>query len=201
MTVYEAILARRTIRRFTNQPIPFELLERCVNAARLAPSAANRQRLQYIVVSHPALRNKVFAAVKWAGHLKPAWAPDSGERPTAYIVMLADGRIEGHQAYDVGAAAENILLTALEAGLGSCCLGSARKQQVAKVLCIPDSHEIALVIALGFPSEQARTIDFAGSIKYWRDTSDVLMVPKKSLNEILYYDRYGRRSPSLTGSR
>ena len=50
MNLYETIIRRRSIRRFKDMPVPYGVLEKCVNAARLAPSAANLQPLEYIVV-------------------------------------------------------------------------------------------------------------------------------------------------------
>ena len=190
MTVFEAIAARRTIRRFKQKRVPFGLLEKCVDAARLAPSASNRQRLEYIIVNERSLTGKIFEAVSWAGHLRPAWVPAETERPAAYIVMVADGPVKGDLAYDAGAAMQNILLTALEQGLGSCCLGSAKKAPVMRALAIPDTYSVALVIALGYPAESPRVDKFDGSIKYWRDEAGVLHVPKKSLAMVVHRGRW-----------
>ncbi|MBU2609043.1 MAG: nitroreductase family protein, partial [Chloroflexi bacterium] len=55
MNVYETVISRRSIRRFKDTPVPRELLERCVNAARLAPSAGNLQPLEYIIIDDEKL--------------------------------------------------------------------------------------------------------------------------------------------------
>ena len=89
MDVYKAILSRRSIRRFQQKQIPIELLKKFVNAARLAPSAANLQPLEYYVVNDRNLCDKVFETLGWAAYIKPKWAPSTEERPVAYIVMLA----------------------------------------------------------------------------------------------------------------
>lgn len=192
MTVYEAVLARRSIRRFQPEPVPFDLLEKCVNAARLAPSAGNHQRLEYIVVDEGPLVDKVFASVRWAAYLKPSWTPPPDRRPTAYIVMVADRAVKGNLAVDVGLAAENILLTAVEAGLGACCLGSAKKAYVMDILGIPEGRHVALVIALGYPAESPELTDASGSIQYWRDEHGVLHVPKKRLAMIMHRGKFSK---------
>ena len=88
MDPYEAILSRRTIRRFKQKSIDLDLLKKFVNAARLAPSAANFQPLEYFVVTDKDLLDKVFETLGWAAYIKPKWTPRQEERPTAYIIIL-----------------------------------------------------------------------------------------------------------------
>ncbi len=88
MGVYETAIARRSIRRFKDISVPRESLERCVNAARLAPSGANLQPLEYIVVDDDQLLPQVFATIKWAAYIRPAGAPPPSHEPKAYIAIL-----------------------------------------------------------------------------------------------------------------
>ena len=88
MDVYEAIISRRSIRRFQQKPISTDLLKKFVNAARLAPSAANFQPLEYFVVTDKDLLDKVFETLGWAAYIRPKWSPSQEERPTAYIIIL-----------------------------------------------------------------------------------------------------------------
>jgi len=85
--VYRIILKRRSIRRFQQKRIPFALLKRIVNAGRLAPSAANLQPCEHIIVNHPTLLEKVFSTLKWAGYIAPAGNPPEGKNqpPTLYF--------------------------------------------------------------------------------------------------------------------
>jgi nitroreductase len=71
----ELIQKRRTIRRFLQKPIPLKQLENFVDAARLAPSAANLQPLEYIIVHQPELLKRVFGTLKWAGYIRPLGDP------------------------------------------------------------------------------------------------------------------------------
>ncbi len=66
MTVYGTTLKRRTIRRFKQKPIPSETLRKLVNAGRLAPSSANLQPIEYIVIDDIDLGERVFGILKWA---------------------------------------------------------------------------------------------------------------------------------------
>jgi nitroreductase len=90
MNVYEATIKRRTIRRFKQKPIPLETLKKLVNAGRLAPSTANLQPIEYIIIDGADLVENVFETLKWAGYISPAGNPPQGERPVAYIIVLAN---------------------------------------------------------------------------------------------------------------
>ena len=186
MGVYETIVKRRTIRRFENKTVPYQVLERCVNAARLAPSAANLQPCEYLVVDGESLLDKVFATLEWAGYIADG-RPVELEVPRAYIIILInrDIRTEGYQ-HDVGFAAENITLTALEEGIGSCCLRAIDRKALRKNLNIPPIYIIDLVVALGYPKESPLEELLRDSVKYWKDEKRVLHVPKRNLKEILH---------------
>jgi len=191
VTVYEAILKRRTIRRFQPKPVPYAVLEKMVNSARLAPSAANLQPCEYLVVDEPALVAEVFTTLKWAGYIAPAGNPPEGKRPTAYvIVLLKQEKDAPYGAVDAAAAIENMILTALEEGVAICWLGSVYRKELAKILKIPDKYAIDSVLALGYPDQESFAEEFAGSVKYWLDEKGNLHVPKRSLKEILHHNTY-----------
>ncbi len=186
MGVYETIVRRRTIRRFENKRVSYQALERCVNAARLAPSAANLQPCEYLIIDEENLLDKVFATLKWAGYITDG-RPVELEVPRVYIIILInrDIRTEGYQ-HDVGFAAENITLTALEEGIGSCCLGAIDREALRKNLNIPPRYIIDLVVALGYSKESPLKEPLRDSVKYWKDEKRVLHVPKRNLKEILH---------------
>ena len=191
MNLYEAIVARRSIRRFKNIPVSYEALERCVNAARLAPSGANLQLWEYIIVDEERLLDEVFGALKWASYISPRGDPPLGERPKAYIVVLVNRNIkaEGFE-YDIGAAIENMMLAALENNLGACCIGSIDTDKLRELLKVPSYYEIASVVAFGYPNEMPVTEEFKGSVKYWKDESGTLHVPKRRIRDILHRNTF-----------
>ena len=68
MDVYEAAVSRRSIRRFKDIAVPYDVLERCIDAARLAPTGRNRQLCEYIIIDDEELLPKVFDNITiWAG--------------------------------------------------------------------------------------------------------------------------------------
>ncbi len=191
MTIYQAAITRRSIRRFKDIPISRQILEKCVNAARLAPSAANLQPLDYIIVDEAPLLPQVFSTLKWAAYIRPHGDPPPGKRPRAYIAILKNRNLgTSFSVYDVGMAIENMILVALEEGVGSCPFGSVDRDKLRAILNIPDDYEIPLVLALGFPDESPVEEAFEGSVKYWKDEDSMLHVPKKKLDSILHWNTF-----------
>lgn len=192
MGTYELVLKRRAIRRFKNIAIPYEILEKCVNGARLAPSAANLQPLEYIIIDDEQLLPKVFDTLSWAGYIKPAGDPPPEHRPTAYIVVLIKqgAGYKGLENYDAGLAVENMILVALEEGIGSCCIHNINRDGLRELLNIPDDYIISLVLPLGYPDESPVVEEFRESAKYWKDKDNVLHVPKRGLKDILHRNNF-----------
>ncbi len=187
MSVYRTILERRTIRRFEeDKPLSMEVLEKMINAARLAPSAANLQPWKFVVINKKELCDKIFPYLRWAGYIAPKGDPPPGERPSAYIILIADPRINKSWQHDFGAAAQNIMLTAWEMGIGSCWIGSINRKKIKELLGIPQEYEVDTVIALGYPKEKPVIEEAIDSIKYWKDEKGVLHVPKRKLQDLLH---------------
>ena len=189
--VYDLSVERRTIRRFKPDPVPRELLERMVNAARLAPSAANVQPLEFVVVEDTARKAEVFPALKWAAYIAPAGDPRPGEEPAAYVVTLVNSKLrEKMFEYDVGAAMENMILVALAEGLGSCWLLSIDRDKLRAVLGVPGEYRIDSVLALGYPAEEPAAEVMGDSCKYWKDAGGRLHVPKRALATVLHVNTF-----------
>lgn len=186
MELYDAMLKRRTIRKFKQKNISENVLEKLINAARYAPSGANLQPVKYKIVSKSGEVDSVFEQVKWAGYIAPAGDPKEGERPVAYIAVLFDTEIrKSGGELDIGAAVQNILLAATEEGIGTCWMGSINRDSIRKILNIPERYIINTVIALGYPDEQSIPEEEKGSIKYYKDEKNVLHVPKRKLEDII----------------
>ncbi len=190
MNVYEAILSRRSIRRFKQKSIPIETLKKFVNGARLAPSAANLQPLEFFIVNDRDLCSKVFETLGWAAYIKPIWTPSENERPVAYIIMLISNPKNKYYTRDVSLASENIVLAAEEEGIGSCILLNVDRGKLSKYLKVPNSIIIDSVIALGYKAEKSIVVDYKDSIKYWRDENEVLHVPKRKFEDIVHINKF-----------
>lgn len=192
MKTFDAIKKRRSIRRFKQKAISFKILEKLVDAARLAPSAANLQPCEFIIVNDKEKCQAVFLCTRWAGYLKEQGAPTQGVKPTAYIVILINKEKPQHalSTADAAAAIENILLAATEEKLGSCWIGSLDKDKLKQILNIPDNCIIDSVVALGYPAEKSYAEDLVSDIKYWKDTKGNMHVPKRKLKDILHINGY-----------
>lgn len=186
MKAYDTILSRRSIRRFQQKPVDLEILKKCVNAARLAPSAANLQPLEYCIVTEKQLCANLFEALHWAAYIQPKWTPGEEERPAAYIVVLVRDTQNPYYERDVGFATENLVLAAEGEGLGSCVLLNIEHAKIQEILKIPLTLAVDSVVALGYKAETAVVEDMKDSVKYWRDEHSVHHVPKRRLEEILH---------------
>ncbi|MHA1986630.1 MAG: nitroreductase family protein [Promethearchaeota archaeon] len=188
MKFEEVVYKRRTIRRFKQDPVPLETLKKLVDFARVAPMAKNVQALDFIIVENPEIREKLFPLVGWAGSLpEDQRTPEKGREPTAYIILLVNKDVKpAYVDFDVGAAAENILLGAVTFGLGTCWMGNVRFQKLKALLEIPDFYVIKQVISLGIPDEESTMEPMSDSFKYWKDEDGNMHVPKRTLDDVIF---------------
>jgi nitroreductase len=129
----------------------------------------------------------IFPLLAWAGYLKDWDGPTEGERPSAYIVVLGDTKLNRSFETDLGISAQSILLGAVEKGLGGCMIGMVNRQELRKILNISEQYEILLVIAIGKPKENVvlETVGPDGDVKYWHDEEGNHHVPKRVLDELI----------------
>ena len=191
MNVYEAITTRRTIRRFKQQAIDADVLERIVDAGRLAPSGANCQPVEFVLVTEPGLCKQVFDTTAWGGRVTPRRTPKPGQEPMAWVVVLLNSQRGSVAAkHDAAAAIENMILVAVEEGLGSCWIGSVKREKLTTILKVPEYCQIDSVAAFGYPDESPVAEDTDEDIAYYLDDKDVLHVPKRKLKDVLHHQRY-----------
>jgi nitroreductase len=191
MNLYDLIVSRRSIRQFRPEPVSQEILRDVVNAGRLAPSAANRQPLEFIVVDEESKRKQLFPCLKWAGYIAPKGNPKPGQEPQAYVVVLVNTEIrENGFEWDSGAAIENMILAAWERDIGSCWIISADKACMKTSLNVPSSYKIDSVIAFGYPAEAPVIEDLEDSVEYWKDNKGCLHVPKRKLSDVIHFNEF-----------
>ena len=184
MNVIEAIESRRSIRRFTQQPVAAEILEQLVEVGRLYASGRNLQPIRFGLVAKKENTDRVFPLLKWAGYL-PGFTIAETQKPAAYVVLCAENPAACQ--FDVGAASTGIMLAAREFGLQSCCLMSFQSQPLREILQLPEPLQPAMVIALGYPDQESRAVPQTGDCKYYETPDGVLNVPKLSVNEVLCF--------------
>lgn len=189
MNLSDAIRNRRTIRRYKQKPVGDKLLLDLIDSARFAPSASNMQQLRYIVIRIPETVEKVFFQTGWGGSVKPKRSPEwLKDAPLAFIAVLAPAESVKnfkHIYADAGAAIQNILLKAVELGLGTCWIGSF-KEDVNSILALGSDTAVMYLVAVGYPDESPVQEDIGSndSTKYYLDDKDVIHVPKFKPEEI-----------------
>jgi nitroreductase len=156
MTFNELIRKRQSVRHYDTREVEQENVVRCIDAARLAPSASNSQPWTFVVVRNDALRKEVADAC--SGPLN-TFNRFVSEAPVLVVIVIEKpkaltelgGRIKkkDYPLFDIGITAEHFCLQAAELGLGSCMLGWFNEKKIRKLLHIPTTKTIGLVITLG----------------------------------------------------
>ena len=188
MNVMDAIMQRRTIRKFQQKALPKELLYSVIDAATVAACGNNLQPLRYEIITDKKLRDEVFATTKWAASL-PDGTPKEDERPMAYIIVYADERIKKECAVDAGSAIANMMLAAWSQGIGSCWLGSVDRPALRSILETPEHLQLLYVLALGYPAQESVAEAVKDSCRYYEDENGIIHVPKLSRQQVLIQER------------
>jgi nitroreductase len=141
MDVWLAVASKREVRDYANRPVPDEVEQRILEAGRVAGSSRNTQGRRFIVVAAPDRRDQLADAV---------YAPGNVRGAPLVVAIVAWGR--GPTAFDVGRAAQNMMLVAWEDGVGSCPNGIARPDQAARLLELGENESATIVITFGYPA-------------------------------------------------
>jgi nitroreductase len=188
---YKLITNRRSTRFFKQKRVPLSIIKKALNCGRVAPSAANLQFIEYLVVNSRDIKEKVFNCLRFAAYIAPKRSPLPSQRPDFYIILLINkGKSPAPNLRDVGASAENIMLSLLSFGVGSCWLQNINKESLNRIFHIGKKYEIDSVIAAGFPDEKPKLETDAKNIKYWLDSKGRLHVPKRPLAAVWHYNKY-----------
>ena len=194
MQTFEAMQQRRSIRKFRPEPISFDCLKQIVEVSRLYPTGGNLQPVRFAIVATPSLTDALFADLRWAMYL-PDFHIASDERPTAYIVLLRDTQVLKKCDYDIGAASTMVMLAAADRGVGSCPIGNFTAAKVSALLNLPDTLHPELVIALGYPAHESRTIPMGDSVRYTQDAQGDFLVPKWNTEDVLAFTDAQEETP------
>ncbi len=187
MDVERALKTRRSVRRYSEEPVPREILRDVAEMCRFAPSGGNRQDLEVILVDDGPVVDKVYDTLAWLPEVGP---PPSDQRPPAYMVVVSDESADA--LADCASAVTYILLGAHARGVGSCWFGSISRTELSNLLEIPDNYSIEFVVSLGYPAEEIQTVD--GEQERNVDVSKgVTTVPKRPLSEMLHINTFGNR--------
>lgn len=156
----ELVQSRRSIRHFLPKPVPREVIESCLEAARLAPSAENVQPWRFLVLDEPD-RIQAFGEQAFSGIYRfTRWAL----KAPVLVVMMAKldvlanrigKHLQGTQYYllDMGIAGTHLMMRAYEQGLGGCWIGWFNAQKAAQALNLPKKFRVVCCMALGYCEE------------------------------------------------
>lgn len=157
MDFIELIQKRQSDRRYTEQPVEKEKIMRCLEAARLAPSASNSQPWTFIVSDNPEVVAKLGKASRGPlGSFNtftdnvPVIITIVLEKPKKLTELGSKVKNKEWPLIDIGIAAEHFCLQATEEDLGSCMLGWYDEMRVKKILSVPKGKTVALLITLGY---------------------------------------------------
>ena len=158
----ELVKQRCSCRAYDPKPVPREHLERMLEAARLAPSACNKQPWRFAVVEDEKTRMRLIEEAFLAG-IPMKWAVNAGViialgmKKSAITHRIAP-KISGvdYPLLDLGIAGEHLVLQAEELGLGTCWIGWIRPKEVQRIVGWPRDIEPVSLITVGWPSAGAR---------------------------------------------
>lgn len=151
MDIYEAIKKRRSVRNYKSNPVPEENLKRILEAARLAPSAKNKQDWKFIIVKDSEKRKKLSIAARNQEFIAEAPIVIAGVALDPDYIMSCE--VPGY-ALNLAIAMEHIALSAAAEGLGTCWIGAFSQKEVKEILNIPKNYKVAALMPLGFPADQ-----------------------------------------------
>jgi len=154
MNVFDAITARRSVRRFEKKPVDDNLIGVMLYMATQAPSAGNTQDWNFVVVKDEEQKNKLAKAALRQGLLS--------EAPVVIVVCSDLEKISIkfgkrgetlYSAQNTAAAIQNMLLSATALGLGTCWVGSFDEEEVKAILELPDNIRPVAMIPVGYAAE------------------------------------------------
>jgi len=163
MNLREIFEKRKSIRKFTGEPITEDQIKLIMEAAQIAPSASNKQPYKFIVIKDDELK-KAFR--------KKAARQNFIDKAAVIFVVLGIKEREYWYKVDIGIAVEHMALQAAELGLGSCWIGAIERDKIRELLKIPNDWEIVSLLIIGIPDQ------------------DPLARPRKSLDELFVNDSF-----------
>lgn len=194
MELYEAIKSRRSIRRYTSDPVDDKKVEAILEAGRWAPSWANTQCWRFIVIRDPEIKAKVadtLTKIKLPDKVVDNPGAASIKTVPVVIVVCAEIGKSGSKPgpggggeyvtdkgdwfmFDTALAVQNMVLAAHALGLGTVIIGAFDAVQAEKVLGVPEGYRVVILFPVGVPAQEGKT------------------PPRKELSEITVRDRWGK---------
>ncbi len=180
MKFLNLVKSRQSERGYLDTPIEIKKIERCIEAARLAPSACNSQPWKFVIITDKEIKDQI---AKTTSNKMIPLNHFTSQAPV-FIVAVSEkqnlsaklGQVIKQKDFDMidlGIATEHICLQAKEEGLGTCILGWFNEKKVKKILKIPRNKRPILIITMGYPS-----------------ISIIRPKLRKKLDDIMSYNKY-----------
>lgn len=179
----EAITKRRSIRAYQPKPVDHIVLDKILEAGRLAPSWANTQTWRFIVVRNEQVKTELADAANPAGSRNNVVMKQAPVLIAACAELNKAGFREGKAVtdkegawfmFDVALALQNMVLEAEELGLGTLYIGAFDAKKAAAVLGVPEGYACVALLPLGYAAEQPEAR------------------PRKQLSEIVFNEKFGQ---------
>lgn len=178
MDFFELVNKRESVRGYIDKEVSKDIIEKIIETARVAPSACNSQPWKFVVVNDKKvvkniankLHDKIAGGINKFAHTAPVFIVVVGEKRNITSGIGQIVKKKDYTSMDLGIACEHICLAATEIGLGTCMMGWFKENEIKKILDIPKSKEVHLVISLGYyekgkPKEKNRK-DISEIISY-----------------------------------
>jgi len=160
--IFEVIKKRRSVRKFTDKPVEKEKILKIIEAARLSPSASNRQPWRFVAITDKELlyrvvRESLGIINRWA-RTAPLIIVGCSARKSLFSHYIGEAiiRVQYH-LIDVAIALEHLVLEAEELGLSTCWIGWFNARRLKKILNIPLTWKIVSLIAIGYAQKDLKT--------------------------------------------
>jgi len=180
MKFLDLVKARQSVREYLSKEVERDKIERCLEAARLAPSANNSQPWSFIVVEDPRLKDAVarntfdkLISFNRFSLQAPVLILIISERPSFFSRIGSAIKDKQFSLIDIGITAEHFCLQATEEGLGTCMLGWFNEKGVKALLNISPSQRVELIITMGYP-----------------ESNQIRPKKRKSIDQIRSYNSY-----------
>ncbi|BBL45768.1 coenzyme F420:L-glutamate ligase [Nanobdella aerobiophila] len=172
MDIEEAIIKRRSFRDYSTDDIPYDDILDIIKKGTLAPIAGNLDHYKFIIIKNPETIEKISSAAKQE-FIKKA--------NTLIVIISNDQKMisfygnkgKEYALQDTAATAENIILYALNKNVGTCWIGNFDEAKIKEILQIPKEYNVHIIITMGYINNTPKE------------------TPRKNLNEIVYFEKYG----------
>lgn len=145
----ELLKSRRSIRKYKDKPVEEEKIERCLEAARWAPSASNRQPWEFLIVRDEDIRKRLSEIHPYAKFV--------AESPVVFVPLTNPELHSKYHMSDTALATLQYMLEAHSLGLGTCwagVIGSSIEDEIKELLEVTDDLHVLAIVATGYPDEE-----------------------------------------------